>query len=564
MANGPGKQFLEDIAQLAETLRRQVDADLDGWDISPEAIAERRRKVCDPVTGFEYWDRHYFPHYGTAEPSKLHEYLYQRLPQIVNSKSGQRDALAAPRGEAKSTKISMSFVLWCVITEIKWYPAIIMDAFEQAAEQLEAIKAELEANQRIASDFPEAFGSTRVWRVGVIVTRNGRKIEAFGTAKKIRGRKHGAHRIDLAVMDDLENDENVKTPAQRDKLESFITKGVLNLGPPDDSMDAVLVGTVLAFDSVLARFLRNPMWNRMVFKAIIKWPDNMVLWEQFEGLLRSGRTPQEGEAAAMALYEQNKAEMDKGAEVSWPAFRPLYKLMIRRAREGHAAFDSEQQNDPTAGDDAPFANSIQFWVNRLAEWIFYGACDPSLGLKGASAGNRRDPSAIGVGGYQRVLGILDVVEAKIKKRTPDRIISDIIELQREYCCIVWGIESVQFQEFLRTELVKRSAQLGVPVPARALTPISDKVLRIESLQPHMHNGLIRLHASQQTLVDQFRHFPKADHDDGPDMVQMLWMLAVTGGVAAAAQGGNVEPPQSALERYARQATRMFTRGGRPS
>ncbi|CAN5438675.1 phage terminase large subunit [soil metagenome] len=551
------KEFLDGLADLAEGLRRQIDANLDGWDISPEAIAERRRKVFNPITGFEYWDRNYFPHYGKAEPSELHKYLYQRLPMMVNTPSGQRDALAAPRGEAKSTKVSMSFVTWCVVTGLKWYPVIIMDAFEQAAEMLEAIKAELEANPRMLGDFPEACGKGKVWRAGVIVTTNGRKIEAFGSAKKIRGRRHGAHRPDLAVMDDIENDENVNTPAQRDKLQKFVTASVLNLGPPDDSMDAILIGTVLHYDSVLARFLKNPLWNRKVFKAIIDWPDNMALWDQFEELLLNAETPQLGEAAATALYRENEAEMLKGSKVSWPALRPLVKLMIRRAREGHAAFDSEQQNDPVAGEDAPFSQSIQFWVNRLLEWVFYGACDPSLGKAGAS----RDPSAIGVGGYQRVKGILDVVEAKIKKRTPDRIISDIIEMQREYCCIVWGIEAVQFQEFLRTELIKRSAALGVPVPARALTHISDKLLRIESLQPHMHNGLIRLHSSQQTLVDQFRHFPKADHDDGPDMVQMLWMLAVTGGIAAAAQGGNTQQPQTARERYARQASRMF-RGGR--
>ena len=310
---------------------------------------------------------------------------------------------------------------------------------------------------------------------------------------------------------------------------------------------------MLHYDSVLARFLKNPLWNSKVLKAIIQWPDRMDLWEQFEGLLLNAESPQQGEAAAMALYSANQAEMVKGSKVSWPALRPLVKLMIRRAREGHSAFDSEQQNDPVAGEDAPFAHSIRFWVNRLAEWVFYGAADPSLGKQG----NSRDPSALGVGGYNRTLGILDVVEAKIKKRTPDRIISDIIELQREYCCVVWGVESVQFQEFLRTELIKRSAALGVPVPARALLPISDKLLRIESLQPHMHNGLIRLHSSQTTLVDQFRHFPKADHDDGPDMVVMLWMLAVTGGVAAAAQGGNNQAQQTAMQRYGRTAQRMF-------
>ena len=548
------KEFIEGLAQLADDLRRQIDANLDGWDVSAAAIAERRRRVCDPLRGFAFWDQHYFPHYGGAAPSALHEYLYERLPVIVNTPAGQRDAIAAPRGEAKSTKVSMSFVLWCVVTGAKHYAVIVMDAFEQAAEMLEAIKAELEANPRIASDFPEACGQGKVWRAGVIVTANGRKVEAFGSAKKIRGRRHGAHRPDLAIMDDIENDENVTTPAQRDKLQRFVTASVLNLGPPDDSMDAILIGTVLHYDSVLSRFLKNPLWHRKVFKAIIHWPDRMDLWERFEHLLITGETPAKGEAEALALYEANRAEMDKGAQVSWPALRPLVKLMIKRAREGHAAFDSEQQNDPIAGDDAPFAHSIRFWVNRLPDWVFYGACDPSLGKSGSG----RDPSAIVVGGWQREQGILSVVEAQIKKRVPDRIISDVIEMQREYGCIVWGFESVQFQEFLRTELVKRSAQAGVPVPARALIPIADKLLRIESLQPHMHNGLLLLHSSQTTLIDQFRHFPKADHDDGPDAVHMLWMLAVTGGIAAAAQG-NAAPEQTARQRYGRQAARMFRR-----
>ena len=548
------KEFIEGLAQLADDLRRQIDANLDGWDVSAAAIAERRRKVCDPLRGFAFWDQHYFPHYGGAAPSALHEYLYERLPVIVNTPAGQRDAIAAPRGEAKSTKVSMSFVLWCVVTGAKHYVVIVMDAFEQAAEMLEAIKAELEANPRIANDFPEACGQGKVWRAGVIVTANGRKVEAFGSAKKIRGRRHGAHRPDLAIMDDIENDENVTTPAQRDKLQRFVTASVLNLGPPDDSMDAILIGTVLHYDSVLSRFLKNPLWHRKVFKAIIHWPDRMDLWERFEHLLITGETPAKGEAEALALYEANRAEMDKGAQVSWPALRPLVKLMIKRAREGHAAFDSEQQNDPIAGDDAPFAHSIRFWVNRLPDWVFYGACDPSLGKSGSG----RDPSAIVVGGWQREQGILSVVEAQIKKRVPDRIISDVIEMQREYGCIVWGFESVQFQEFLRTELVKRSAQAGVPVPARALIPIADKLLRIESLQPHMHNGLLLLHSSQTTLIDQFRHFPKADHDDGPDAVHMLWMLAVTGGIAAAAQG-KVTPEQTARQRYGRQAARMFRR-----
>ena len=512
--------------------------------------------MADEATGFAFFHRTYFRHYGTAEPSLLHEYLHQRLPAIVRSPQGQRDSIAAPRGEAKSTVVSLVFVLWCVVLRLKHYPIIVMDAFEQGAEMLEAVKAELEANPRLASDFPEAIGQGRVWRVGCIVTAGDIKVEAFGSNKKIRGRRHGPHRPDLAVLDDIENDENVQTPAQRDKLERFVTKGVLSLGPADDSMDVVLIGTVLHYDSVLSRFLKNRMWHRKVFKAVIQWPDRMDLWERFEELLLSGESPDEGEAQAMAHYTANKAAMDAGAVVSWPAVRPLVKLMIKRARDGHEAFDSEQQNDPISGDDAPFANAITFWVNRLADWIFYGACDPSMG----GAGQGRDPSAILVGGFNRLQGVLDVVHADVRRRTPDKLIATLIEAQAEWGCLVWGFEAVVFSEFVRTELVKRAAAGGVPVPARPLTPIKDKDLRILSIQPHMANGLIRLHSSQTTLIDQLKHYPKADHDDGPDALQMLWMLAITGGVAAGAQvDDHAARGREYFDRAKRQAERMFAR-----
>ncbi|HBS2747190.1 TPA: phage terminase large subunit, partial [Klebsiella quasipneumoniae subsp. quasipneumoniae] len=132
--------------------------------------------------------------------------------------------------------------------------------------------------------------------------------------------------------------------------------------------------------------------------------------------------------------------------------------------------------------------------------------------------------AILVGGFNRMTGVLDVVEARIKKRLPSVIISDTIALQREYGCLCWSVEAVQFQEFLRTELVRQSAELGVPVPAMPVTPHSDKILRIESLQPYVFNELIRLSPTQVTLIEQLRHFPMADHDDGPDALHMLWAL----------------------------------------
>ncbi|SLM62641.1 Phage protein [Dickeya aquatica] len=516
------KDFAKELEELAATLRRTIEAECVGFDPSAAAIAERRARVLDPVGGYVYFVEHYFPHYVRhADKSELHKYLFARLPEIVASTTSENDAIAAPRGEAKSTLVSQLFNIWCIVCAIKHYLVIVMDSIDQAYPMLEAIKAELAYNPRIAMDFPEVAGGGRVWQAGTIVTRNDIKVQVAGSGKKLRGLRHGPYRPDLVVLDDIENDEQVRSPEQRDKLDNWLKKTILPLGGAGAKFDVIYIGTILHYDSVLSRTLKNPLWKTARFKAIIQWPVNMSLWDEWEEILRNN--DDKGQWLANAFYQQHKAEMDEGAVVSWSA-RPILALMLIRARDGHSTFDSEYQNDPVSGEDAPFANCITFWVNRLNEWVFLGACDPSLGR----AGGKRDPSALLVGGFNRHTGILDVVEAAIRKRVPDKIISDIIELQRIYRCLCWSVEAVQFQEFLRTELVKRSAATGIPVPARGVTPSSDKILRIESLQPHIANGLIRLHPSQSTLIDQLRHFPVADHDDGPDALHMLWALAVSG------------------------------------
>ena len=524
------KEFLKSLAEYAAQLRQTIEAEADGFDASPAAIAERRAKVLDPVNGYEYFVNTYFPHYvRSPEKSELHEFLFSRLPEILQQPEGINEADAAPRGEAKSTLVTRLFSLWTVITGAKKFIVIAMDSIDQAYPMLEAIKAELEFNPRLKTDFPEMCGQGRVWQVGTIVTASNVKIQVFGSGKKMRGMVHGPFRPDLAVLDDIENDEMVRNPDQRDKLEMWLKQTVLPLGAVGTKFDVIYIGTILHYDSVLSRTLNNPFWSTRKFKAMKRWPDRMDLWDRWEELYRN-----DGAAVAEAFYQAHKDEMERGAVTSWAA-RGVLALMKIRARDGHATFDSEYQNDPVAGESAPFANSLNFWVNRDSDWIFYGACDPSLG----KAGNSRDPSALCIGGYNRRTGVLDVVEALIKKRLPDKIISDIIELQRRYRCVLWGIETVQFQEFLKTELVKRGAAAGIPIPARGIKPSADKLLRIESLQPYMQNGQIRLHASQSTLIDQFRHFPMADHDDGPDAVHMLWGLVQS----SATVGGYIAVPR---------------------
>ncbi|QOL80420.1 phage terminase large subunit [Pseudooceanicola spongiae] len=514
------KDFRDKIADMANDFARHIELNVEAFASDPVAKAERLRRVAEE-DGFQFFMETYLPHYVRGEHSLFHQHIFARVPEILASEKGVRDLFIAPRGASKSTHLSLGFALYCIVRGLKRYIIEVCDVYEQAALLIEAIKAELTTNIRLQNDFPEAFGAGRLWREGEIITQNNVRVEGLGAAKKIRGRRHGPYRPDLLFLDDIENDDAVRSPDQRKKLWNWIYRAALKVGPPDGSMDVVWVGTVLHFDAVIVRAAKSPGWNVTEFQAVVQFPDRMDMWEAFEEVYHN-----DGEEAARAFYAQHQAEMDLGAIVNWPGVQSLLFLMLERAAD-LAAFQTEYQNKPIS-EGNPFGD-LKYWVQRRHDWVFFGAIDPSLGKKGKG----RDPSAILIGGFDRLSGTMDLVEASIRKRLPDLIIADTIALQKEYGALLWFVESVQFQEFLRTQLMVEAAKQGIGISAIPVTPSADKDLRIERLQPPVAAGLIRFNATHTTLIDQLQQWPNADHDDGPDALDMLWQntLLYAGGAA---------------------------------
>jgi len=512
-----GREFAREVAEYTAALRREIEASVEGFAPDDAARARRTKRAAGD---FRFFAKTYFPHYVTRGEAATHGWLYDNLPRRIDAAGGTRTAVAAPRGEGKSTIVSLQLVLWCVVTGRKHYMLMICDVFEQAATLLGAVKAEVESNPRLAADWPEAMGAGAVWRDGVVVTKNNIKIQARGAGQRVRGLRHGPHRPDLVIGDDLENDTNVKTIEQRHKLARWWRQAVLYLGPPDGSMDVIVIGTILHYDSLLAGLLKAGRWNGKKFRSIIRWPARMDLWDKFTEQVGAGDAD-----GAAEFYRRRKKTMDAGAEVSWLDAQPLLQLMLERA-ESPGDFAVEKQNEPGAADDAVFAGAVCFWDKRPADMVTFGCVDPSLGKN-----SRSDPSAILVGGVERGAKkrILYVLAASIRRRTPDKIIDDVITLQRAWKCAAWAVEAVQFQEYFRQQVLDKSIAAGEPVPARAVTPHTDKALRIESLQPFLAGGRILLRRDQVTLREQLEHYPHTDHDDGPDALHMLWQL--TAGLA---------------------------------
>lgn len=520
MAKISKSEFLKNITDLAEQLKQQLENIEDGFDSSPTAAKERRARA---ENDFEFFARTYFPHYirpkidektgklRPVEPSLLHKWFFREFLPLIRSKKSISQALAAPRGEAKTTYLMIGLI-YCIVYGKKHYILFIQEVFENAALIIESIKTELEFNQRLKCDFPEAFGKTSVWKTGVFISKNNVKVQARGAGQKIRGLKHGAFRPDMVILDDMENDEEVKNPTNRDNLEKWLNKAVKNLGEAGAKLDVFYIGTILHYDSVLNRTLNNPLWRSVIFKAIMTPPDNLQLWQQWEEILTN-----EGEDKADSFYFAHKKAMDKGAVLSWPDKRDLLCLMKIKVEVGTGAFDAEYQNDPLSGDEATFTE-FTYW-NVLAKPLpAFGAVDPSLG----KFGRRRDPSAILIGFYDRNIGVLYLQEAAIKKRLPDKIISDMIYYQKKYNCVFWFVETVQYQEFLRTEAIRRGKKASVQLNCIAINQNVDKDLRIQTLQPHVADGSIRFLSILSTLIQQMRHWPVVDHDDGVDCLEILW------------------------------------------
>lgn len=490
-----------------------------------------------------YFGRAYLPHYFSRPSPQFHaelDTLWREgvlkgvVPigddaKLVDAQDGCRRATAAPRGHAKSTNLTFKGSLHAALYRYKRYIIILSDTSDQANGFLSAIKDELEDNGAIREDFGDLTGG--VWRENVIITSHGVRIDAIGAGQKIRGRKHKNWRPDLMVLDDIENDENVRTVEQRKKLENWFYKAVSKAG--DTYTDIVYIGTLLHYDSLLAKVLKNPAYRSVKYKAVQSFSTS-PLWETWESIYtdlgNDGR-----ELEAKSFFERNRAEMLAGTKVLWEEKLSYYDLMVTRVSEGEASFNSELQNEPVNPDDCLFNEEWFDYYNpedmdfSSADFRFYGFVDPSLGKN-----RRADYSAILTGALEVPTGYLYILDADIARRHPDAIISDVLQkadwIQRTYGkrYVKFGVETVQFQWFLKEQLAKSSARARIYLPIEEVPQSSDKVLRIQTLQPDIKNKYIKFSRRHKLLLEQLQYFPMADHDDGPDALEGLRTIAQGG------------------------------------
>jgi predicted phage terminase large subunit-like protein len=469
------------------------------------------------------WGKRFLPDYFTRSPSTMHCWLAEQLAAIEQARGAKLNCIA-PRGSAKSTLGTLAYPLRMALEGKEQYIWIVSDTAPQADALLDHLRQELESNELLAEEYPIAAGRGRIWRHNRLVLPNDVCIDSLSTGQRVRGRRYRQHRPTLVICDDLQNDQQMESPRSRARSRQWFQSALLKAGTKRTNF--VHLATALHREALALELARKPGWTSRSFAAIERWPDNMLLWDQWEAIYCNS---QRGDArqAARAFYEQHRHEMHAGAVLLWPEEEDLYTLMCMRAEGGRDAFAREKQSEPMNAGQCEwpasyFDEHIWFdqWPDKLVKTI---AIDPSKG----SHDRPSDYSALVMLG----IGVDDVlyVDAELGKYDASQLVALAAELYCSFRPHALGIEANQGQhllaELLKQELARRRVFFVEP---ELIDNRLNKRLRIRRLTQFLAARRLRFKrysAGTQLLVHQLRDFPLGDHDDGPDALEMAVRLA---------------------------------------
>lgn len=476
----------------------------------------------------------YFPQHLAHKPSVFHEEICGVLTAI-SQKRCECFALAAPRGYAKSTIVSFLYVIWSLCYGKEHFILLLSATAKQAQKLLSNVSTVLETNSLLREDFPEVFEPKEKvkakWTQDEIITPNNVMIAARSVGQDFRGIKHDQYRPTLVILDDVDGDKNTFNAASREKVSNWFTSTVLKARDVKTA-NFVAVGTLFHIDSLLSRLTKKeefPDWQKRIYKAVISFSSRTDLWQQWGNILfnRDVYNDEGGFHAANRFFEDNKAVMLEGTKVLWEMMEDYYTLMKIREIEGSFSFDSEKQNDPTSARDCRYnPDDFYYWddahptTEKLLEsfgneYSIIAACDPSVGVMTS----RSDHSAIIV--LAKHKGKLYCLDADIKQRPQDELVEAIIN----FCKIrrpmnKFVIEANLFPELLLKTVQEHAYKENVVAPFKEIRNIKNKELRIFGMETYITTGTILFSRKHSVLLDQLKYFPRGDHDDGPDALEM--------------------------------------------
>lgn len=521
---------------------------------SAAAVGEILRRVVDHLkrAGPVAFGRRYLPHLISSDPSPLHDELNAWHVRETRRPPGAMDAYAAPRGHGKSTGGVEVPAIYHAAYCTRRFVVIVSDTWAQATDRLATVIDEVENNQVLRESFPDLRpavderGSLVRWRDDDVVFACGCRIMAAGAGKSLRGARKGAQRPDLLILDDLEDETSVATPAALEKRLRWILRVALGLASATEGISALWVGTILSRSALLNQATGaaldegqdRPEWARSwtphVYSAEVrgsaKKPTIVVLPEE---------NPKTGKVRNRVVTGQD------GKPLTYSIGAPMWGVLTRsdlariRYRLGAVSYAAEYLSDPVeAGtailapprlvryvnpDAIPLARVIELPDGRLipvGTLTRAAALDPQYATPNTT--NDPDLAAIVVAGqYGGDTFLLDSWIGRDRHGQAQRL----VDLALKWECYAAGVEAVAAQAVTadaaardgRVPIVAIKRPSNVSKAQRALSlavrlgdaanPESGRVYALPESYAATEHG---------TLLEHLARFPHGRYDDPVD------------------------------------------------
>jgi predicted phage terminase large subunit-like protein len=394
-------------------------------------------------------------------------------------------AVAAPRGHAKSTAVTHSYVLASVLFRTRKYVLLVSDTEGQAIQFLADIKRELFENEELIKLFGigKIIKDTEADIICQFVDGKQFRITAKGSEQKIRGLKWRNKRPDLIVGDDLENDEIVLNEERRAKFRNWFFSALLPAGG-DDCLVRI-VGTILHMDALLERLLGDSEW----------------------------------------LSRRYEAHNSDFSEILWPEKFPRKRLEAIRRRyvnqgnpEGYA---QEYLNKPIDEATAYFRKSDFLPIDDYSEFLeFYSAADLAISEKDGRAFTVMLTAGV------NSKGRLKVVDVRRFRGDSLQIIEEIFSVHNRYRPEAFIIESENIAKSIGPILEREMRERRIFINIEKVIASVDKIKRARSIQARMRAGGVEFDMEAEWFPDlqtELLQFPRGLYKDQVDCLAHIGM-----------------------------------------
>jgi len=398
------------------------------------------------------------------------------------------------RGSAKSTIMSLSYPLWSIMGQQQKKHVVITSRTQTMAKRiLDNLKRELTENKLLKDDLGPFRSIGGKWGGDSIeLTNHKARITVVSVEEGVRGIRHGRHRPDLIIADDIEDLISVNTQEGRNKTAEWFNGDLVPAG--DKHTRYIVIGNLLHSDSAIMRLRQE-----------IESGDRSGVFKFYPLLDDDGNCLWPGKYPTPADIEAEKKKV--ADEIAWSR-EYLLKIISSAERVIHPEW-------------------IQLWSNdipldfRNKDFHYIGmAVDLAVSTKDQADKTAIVTGAVFGGGENLKIYILSEPEIVNTKLDFPSVMNKIITIYhywhgKGYSVNLW-VESNGFQKGMAQFLNDRGVQ------AIQVNHSGDKRIRIASAGPAIQRGMVLFpEGHEKEMVNQLIGYGRERYDDLADAVSML-------------------------------------------